>query len=333
MLDLTGFTTLKLPFKAKSVIRLTSIENVCVSMQRLGSIPRLVVGGGSNLVVLDPEFDGIVLRPEIQYYEITESGNDVYLEVGAGHLWHQLVMKTLDSGWFGLENLALIPGWIGAAPIQNIGAYGVELKDHCHRVKLYDFEEQSVIELSASQLNFGYRHSLFKELPDRFLILTVTLKLSKYARPRVRYGAISEELERQGLDAAKPLDVAKAVISIRQSKLPDPDVTPNVGSFFKNPVVRSEIADRLRDKFPEMPTYAHGDYTKIAAGWLIDRLGLKGQQIGGFAVNDRQALVITNDGTGTADDLRDLVALILSSVEATYGLSLAIEPTQLGRLN
>ena len=333
MLDLTGFTTLKLPFKAKSVIRLTSIENVCVSMQRLGSIPRLVVGGGSNLVVLDPEFDGIVLRPEIQYYEITESGNDVYLEVGAGHLWHQLVMKTLDSGWFGLENLALIPGWIGAAPIQNIGAYGVELKDHCHRVKLYDFEEQSVIELSASQLKFGYRHSLFKELPDRFLILTVTLKLSKYARPRVSYGAISEELERQGLDAEKPLDVAKAVISIRQSKLPDPDITPNVGSFFKNPVVRSEIADRLRDKFPEMPTYAHGDYTKIAAGWLIDRLGLKGQQIGGVAINDRQALVITNDGTGTADDLRDLVALILSSVEATYGLSLAIEPTQLGRLN
>ena len=333
MLDLTGFTTLKLPFKAKSVIRLTSIENVCVSMRRLGSIPRLVVGGGSNLVVLDPEFDGIVLRPEIQYYEITESGNDVYLEVGAGHLWHQLVMKTLDSGWFGLENLALIPGWIGAAPIQNIGAYGVELKDHCHRVKLYDFEEQSVIELSASQLKFGYRHSLFKELPDRFLILTVTLKLSKYARPRVSYGAISEELERQGLDAEKPLDVAKAVISIRQSKLPDPDITPNVGSFFKNPVVRSEIADRLRDKFPEMPTYAHGDYTKIAAGWLIDRLGLKGQQIGGVAINDRQALVITNDGTGTADDLRDLVALILSSVEATYGLSLAIEPTQLGRLN
>ncbi len=333
MFDLAGLTTLKLPFKAKSLIRLTSIENVCVSMQQLGSIPRLVVGGGSNLVVLEPEFDGIVLRPEIQYYEITESGNDVYLEVGAGHPWHQLVMKTLDAGWFGLENLALIPGWMGAAPIQNIGAYGVELKDHCHRVKLYDFEERSVIELSVPELKFGYRHSVFKEIPDRFLVLTVTLRLSKHATPRVSYGAISEELERQGLNAKKPHDIAKVVISIRQSKLPDPEITPNVGSFFKNPVVRPEVADRLLDEFPEMPTYVSGEYTKIGAGWLIDRLGLKGQKIGGFAVNDRQALVITNDGTGTADDLRELVALILSSVKATYGLSLAIEPTQLGQLN
>lgn len=333
MFDLTDLTTLKLPFMAKSVIRLTSIENVSISMRELGSIPRLIVGGGSNLVILEPEFDGIVLRPEIQYYEITESGNDVYLEVGAGHPWHQLVMKTLDAGWFGLENLALIPGWMGAAPIQNIGAYGVELKDHCYRVKLYDFEECSIIELSASELNFGYRHSVFKENPDRFLVLTVTLRLSKHATPRVSYGEISEELERQGLNAEKPLDIAKVVISIRQSKLPDPNTTPNVGSFFKNPVVRAEVAARLLDEFPEMPTYGSGQYTKIAAGWLIDRLGLKGRQIGGFAINDRQALVITNDGTGTADDLRELVAMILSSVKATYGLSLAVEPTQLGQLD
>ena len=333
MFDLTDLTTLKLPFMAKSVIRLTSIENVSISMQELGSTPRLVVGGGSNLVILEPEFDGIVLRPEIQYYEITESGNDVYLEVGAGHPWHQLVMKTLDAGWFGLENLALIPGWMGAAPIQNIGAYGVELKDHCHRVKLYDFEERSIIELSASELNFGYRHSVFKETPDRFLVLTVTLRLSKHATPRVSYGEISEELERQGLDAEKPLDIAKVVISIRKSKLPDPNTTPNVGSFFKNPVVRAEVAARLLDEFPEMPTYGSGQFTKIAAGWLIDRLGLKGRQVGGVAINDRQALVITNDGTGTADDLRELVAMILSSVKATYGLSLAVEPTQLGQLD
>ncbi|MBU25461.1 MAG: UDP-N-acetylenolpyruvoylglucosamine reductase [Gammaproteobacteria bacterium] len=333
MFDLTDLTTLKLPFMAKSVIKLSSVENVCVSMQELCSIPRLVVGGGSNLVVLEPKFDGIVLRPEIQYYEVTEIGNDVYLEVGAGHPWHKLVMRTLDAGWFGLENLALIPGWMGAAPIQNIGAYGVELKDHCHRVKLYDFEEQAIIELSACELNFGYRHSVFKENPDRFLVLTVTLRLSKHAAPRVSYGVISEELERRGLDAEKPLDIARAVISIRQSKLPDPDITPNVGSFFKNPVVRSEVADRLLDEFPEMPVYFDGEYTKIAAGWLIDRLGFRGRQVGGFAVNDRQALVITNDGTGTADDLRELVALILSSVKATYGLSLAVEPTQLGQLN
>jgi len=301
-------------------------------MSELASTPRLIVGGGSNLVVLEPEFDGVVLRPEIQYFQPMPKGDDVYLEVGAGHSWHHTVMQTLNEGWFGLENLALIPGWMGAAPVQNIGAYGVELKDHCHRVKLYDFEEQEVIELAASELAFGYRHSILKESSDRFLVLTVTLKLSTRPQPRVEYGAIAEELQRQGLNASIPLDVAKAVMSIRQAKLPDPDETPNVGSFFKNPVVRTAVADRLKAQFPEMPTYPDGEQTKIAAGWLIDHLGLKGHQIGGFSVHKRQALVLTNDESGTADDLRALVALIRSSVKATFGLSLAVEPTEVGQL-
>jgi UDP-N-acetylmuramate dehydrogenase len=272
------------------------------------------------------------LRPEIQYFQPMQKGDDMYLEVGAGHSWHHTVMQTLNEGWFGLENLALIPGWMGAAPVQNIGAYGVELKDHCHRVKLYDFEEQAVIELAASELAFGYRHSILKESPDRFLVLTVTLKLSTRPQPRVEYGAIAEELQRQGLNASIPLDVAKAVMSIRQAKLPDPDETPNVGSFFKNPVVRTAVADRLKARFPEMPTYPDGEQTKIAAGWLIDHLGLKGHQIGGFSVHKRQALVLTNDGSGTADDLRALVASIRSSVKASFGLSLAVEPTEVGQL-
>lgn len=332
MFNLTGLTTLKLPFYAASILKLSSIENVCVSMPELASTPRLIVGGGSNLVVLEPEFDGVVLRPEIQYFQPMQKGDDVYLEVGAGHSWHHAVMQTLNEGWFGLENLALIPGWMGAAPVQNIGAYGVELKDHCHRVKLYDFEEQAVIELAASELAFGYRHSILKQSPDRFLVLTVTLKLSTRPQPRVEYGAIAEELQRQGLNASIPLDVAKAVMSIRQAKLPDPDETPNVGSFFKNPVVRTAVADRLKAQFPEMPTYPDGEQTKIAAGWLIDHLGLKGHHIGGFSVHKRQALVLTNDGSGTADDLRALVSLIRSSVKATFGLSLAVEPTEVGQL-
>ena len=301
-------------------------------MPELASTPRLIVGAGSNLVVLEPEFDGVVLRPEIQCFQPMQKGDDVYLEVGAGHSWHYTVMQTLNKGWFGLENLALIPGWMGAAAVQNIGAYGVELKDHCLRVKLYDFEEQAVIELAASELAFGYRHSILKESPDRFLVLTVTLKLSTRPQPRVEYGAIIEELERQGLNPSSPLDVAKAVMSIRQAKLPDPDETPNVGSFFKNPVVRTAVADRLKAQFPEMPTYPGGEQTKIAAGWLIDHLGLKGHQIGGCSVHKRQALVLTNDGSGTADDLRTLVALIRSSVKATFGLSLAVEPTEVGQL-
>ena len=333
MFDLTGLTTLKLPFQAASILKLSSIENVCVSMPELGSTPRLILGGGSNLVVLEPEFDGVVLRPEIKCFDAKDVGSDILLEVGAGHQWHDIVMQTLERGWFGLENLALIPGWMGAAPVQNIGAYGVELKDHCHRIKLYDFEDKAVIELDASELNFGYRHSILKENPDRFLVLTVTLKLSTVPNPRVGYGAIADELEKQGLDSSNPCDIAQAVMSIRQSKLPDPSVTPNVGSFFKNPVVRAEVAQRLTAEFPEMPTYPDGVQTKIAAGWLIDHLGLKGHKVGGFSVHDRQALVLTNDGTGNTDDLRELVALIRSSVKATFGLSLAVEPTQLGQFN
>ena len=333
MFELTGLTTLKLPFFATSVLKLSSIENVCVSMPELGSTPRLILGGGSNLVVLEPEFDGVVLRPEIKCFDAKEVGADILLEVGAGHQWHDIVTQTLERGWFGLENLALIPGWMGAAPVQNIGAYGVELKDHCHRVKLYDFEEQAVIELDASELNFGYRHSILKENPDRFLVLTVTLKLSTLPNPRVEYGAIADELEKQGLSSSNPHDIATAVISIRQSKLPDPSVISNVGSFFKNPVIRAEVAERLKAEFSEMPIYPNGAQTKIAAGWLIDHLGLKGHQVGGFSVHDRQALVLTNDGTGTADELRQLVALIRSSVKARFGLSLAVEPTQLGQIN
>lgn len=302
-------------------------------MPELGSAPRLILGGGSNLVVLEPEFDGVVLRPEIKCFEVTESGADIFLEVGAGHQWHDIVMQTLERGWFGLENLALIPGWMGAAPVQNIGAYGVELKDHCYRVKLYDFDEKAVIELDASELKFGYRHSILKETPDRFLVLTVTLKLSTVPNPRVGYGAIADELEKQNLKTSDPRDIAKAVMSIRQSKLPDPADTPNVGSFFKNPVVRTEVAERLKAEFPDMPTYPDGAQTKIAAGWMIDHLGLKGHQVGGFSVHDRQALVLTNDGSGNADELRELVALIRSSVKATFGLSLAVEPTQLGQFN
>ena len=333
MFELTDLTTLKLPFRAASILKLSSIENVCVSMPELASAPRFILGGGSNLVVLEPEFEGVVLRPEIHCFEMNEAGSEIFLEVGAGHQWHEVVMRTLEHGWYGLENLALIPGWMGAAPLQNIGAYGVELKDHCYRVKVYDFEEQAVIDLDASELHFGYRHSILKENPGRFLVLTVTLKLSTVPNPRVGYGAITEELEKQGLSSTDPCDIAKAVISIRQSKLPDPVMTPNVGSFFKNPVVPSEVAERLKAEFPEIPTYADGAQIKLAAGWMIDHLGLKGHQVGGFSVHNHQALVLTNDGTGNADDLRELVALVRSSVKATFGLSLAVEPTQLGHFN
>ncbi len=333
MFDLTNHTSLKLPFRASSILKLSSIENVCVSMPDLGDRPRFILGGGSNLVVLNANFEGVVLRPEIKKWNVSIEGSNVLLEVGAGHAWHQVVTETLNKGWFGLENLALIPGWIGAAPIQNIGAYGVEFKDHCHQVTLYDFEEHAVICLKGSELRFAYRSSILKEYPNRFFVLTVTLALSTVAEIRCNYGSILEEIEHQKLDPDDPRAIAKAVVAIRQAKLPDPQFIPNVGSFFKNPVVRTEVAARLIATFPNMPSYAEGDQVKLGAGWMIDQAGFKGKSIGGFSVHDQQALVLTNNGKGTAEDLLELVALIQAKIKQMFGLALSVEPTQLGQLN
>ena len=330
--DLTGLTTLKLPLHARQVLKISSVENACISGPEIASQPALILGGGSNLVVFEPEFEGVVVRPEIKTFDPVIEGDSVTLEVGAGYPWHALVMKTLEHGWFGLENLALIPGWTGAAPVQNIGAYGVEFAERCERVLLYDFEAQTLICLTTGEMEFGYRHSILKAKPNRFLVLSVTLKLSRTPEPRVEYGAIREALATLGGSADSPRDIAKAVMHIRRAKLPDPELTPNVGSFFKNPVVRSEVADRLALDFPDLPMYPSGDSRKLAAGWMIDHLGFKGRSVGGFAVHDQQALVLVNRDEGTAQDLRYLIDEIRQSVKETFGVSLQIEPTQLGRL-
>lgn len=332
MFDLSSLTTLRLPLHAESVLRLSSIDNVRVSVPELGDQPRLILGGGSNLVVAEPHFDGVVIRPEIRGISASMDGDRVVVEVGAGESWHGLVQHTLAQGWYGLENLALIPGWVGAAPVQNIGAYGVEFSDHCQSVTLYDMVDHEVCELDCASMRFGYRHSLLKEQPDRFLVLRVTLALSTTANTRVGYGVLEEEIARLGGSTESPLDVASAVISIRQSKLPDPDTHPNVGSFFKNPIVRQEVAERLLAHYPDMPHYPDAVGCKLAAGWMIDRLGLRGARVGGFSVHEKQALVLINDREGTVSDLRQLVAQIRDAVKQTFGVSLQIEPTQLGRL-
>jgi UDP-N-acetylmuramate dehydrogenase len=329
--DLTGLTTLKLPLQARQVLRISSVENACLNGPEIASQPALIVGGGSNLVVFDSVFDGIVVRPEIKTFDAEIKGDLVRLHVGAGIPWHDLVMKTLKHGWFGLENLALIPGWTGAAPVQNIGAYGVEFAERCESVLLYDFEAQTLARFSRDDMEFGYRHSILKAHPGRFLVLSVTLNLSLKPEPRVEYGAIQDALHQGGGSTDSPQDIADAVMRIRRAKLPDPDIAPNVGSFFKNPVVRPEVADRLAAQFPELPMYPSGDNQKLAAGWMIDYLGFKGRSVGGFSVHDQQALVIVNRNQGTVDELRDLIAEIRQSVKETFGLTLHIEPTQLGR--
>lgn len=332
MFELTAWTSFRLPLFAKQVLRLTSVENVCVSMPALGDQPRLVLGGGSNLVVWDARFDGVVIRPEIKGMQSRIDGDSVLLDVGAGESWHHLVMSSLAAGWYGLENLALIPGWVGAAPVQNIGAYGAEFGEFCESVLLYDFEEHGLVRLSRAEMQFGYRHSILKTHPERFLVLSVQLRLSRLANPRIGYGAIGDTLSALGGSPDCPADIAHAVMAIRSAKLPDPEVLPNVGSFFKNPVVRVEVAERLRQQCPELPMYPDHSQYKLAAGWMIDALGFKGKRVGGFQVHSQQALVIINDQGGTPEDLAQLVREIRTAVFERFGVRLQIEPTQVGRL-
>ena len=332
-IDLTSETTLGLPFRARRVVTLTSLSEIESELESLGDGPRLVLGGGSNLVVVEPDFDGSVIRPAVSHWRAEQDGSHIKLTVGAGLDWHTVVMETLEQGWFGLENLALIPGWVGAAPVQNIGAYGVELSDVCTTITVWDFSQQKVSVLPAGGLRFAYRHSILKDLPDRFLVLAVTLQLSTEPETQTEYGAIGEELTQLGLSADNPLDVATAVMSIRSTKLPDPADLANVGSFFKNPIVPKRAVDALRANFPDCPIFPAGSlgHWKLAAGWLIDKAGWKGRAIGNFAVHDDHALVIVNRGGGTAEDLKALVRAIRGDVGDRFSVALEVEPTVIGR--
>lgn len=329
MIDLTAQTTFRLPFQAAKVIELSSLETAATQLQTLDA-PAVVLSGGSNWLQVAPTFRGTVIRPRLMHCHSEVRQNEVRLRVGAGVLWHQLVLDTLASGWFGLENLALIPGWVGAAPIQNIGAYGVEFASVCTAVLAWDFVSQKQVVLTKDDCAFAYRDSIFKRETARFCILEVHLTLQRQARTSVEYGAIREAVLALGGDLQSPRDIARAVIAIRQSKLPDPDVIPNVGSFFKNPVVSSAQRDALQQVHPDLPHFPDPSGVKIAAGFLIDRAGWRGRWIGSVGVHADQALVLINNGRPVLADLQTLVRQIRSDIESRYHIRLDIEPTQIG---
>ncbi|MDI3326098.1 UDP-N-acetylmuramate dehydrogenase [Pontibacterium granulatum] len=288
-------------------------------------LPFLVIGGGSNLV-LDEYIPGVVVRQTSSGYRLLEEDEQsVLLEVAAGQNWHQLVEQTVHAGWSGLENMALIPGTVGAAPVQNIGAYGVELKDRFVSLTAYDREERVFVEFSASQCCFEYRNSIFKSgAPGRYIITRVRLRLSKLFAPRTGYGVLSHYLDGQDVTAQRVFD---AVVAIRQSKLPDPQDLGNAGSFFENPVVPVEQCERLRAEYPDLVAYPERDgFMKLAAGWLIDQAGWKGYRAGHVGVYEKQALVLVNYGQGSARELMMLAAKIQASVMEKYGVALVPEP-------
>jgi UDP-N-acetylmuramate dehydrogenase len=328
--DLRPLNTFGLPARAA---RLAVIESVAQfdALRRLpdwAATPRLVLGGGSN-IVFDGDFPGLVLKVAIAGRRLVGEDADAwYVEAGAGENWHDFVRWTLAQGWPGLENLSLIPGTAGAAPIQNIGAYGLELAERFERLEAVALDSGERLRMSAADCRFGYRDSVFKqELAGRRLIVSVTFRLPKRWAPITRYAELAREIAAQGLAAPTPLDVSDAVIAIRRRKLPDPAQIGNAGSFFKNPVVDAAAFAQLAAAHPGLPHYPQADGSiKLAAGWLIDRCGWKGRDLGPVGAYEHQALVLVNRGGATGADVRRIAAAIGDDVFARFGVRLEPEP-------
>lgn len=286
----------------------------------------MVLSGGNNILFTE-DYDGVLLTPVSQRIEpVEENDEQVVVRVGAGVEWDDLVAWAVERGLWGLENLSLIPGKAGAAPVQNIGAYGAEAKDVIRSVRFYDTEEGAMRTLLREECAFGYRESIFKqELKGRVVITEIEIELSKRANPRLGYGDVEREVERLG--GATLANIREAICSIRRSKLPDTAVLGNAGSFFKNPVVERVVAERLLADYPEMPHYAAADPAKVklAAGWLIDRAGLKGYREGAVGVHERQALVLVNHGGATGGEVITLARKVQAVVKQTFGVEIDTE--------
>lgn len=295
-----------------------------------GTAP-LVLGGGSNVLLVDDPDVPVLRLTGTGLRVLDDDGRTALLHVDAGVEWHALVMRTLDLGLSGLENLALIPGTTGAAPIQNIGAYGVEVRERIEAVHVFEPATGATLRLPAVACAFAYRDSLFKHEPGRYLVTGVEFRLARDASPSLAYSGITEELAARGIAAPTARDVAEAVIAIRRRKLPDPAVVGNAGSFFKNSIVPEAQASALLDAHPAMPVFRAGDgLRKLSAAWLIDSLGFKGAREGDAGVSPAHALVLVNHGGATGRQVLDLAQRIADAVEARYGVAIEPEPRIIG---
>lgn len=288
--------------------------------------PYFILGGGSN-ILLTKKVEGLVIKIAIKgIQKLEETAKEVFLSVGAGENWHHFVIYCVQKSWGGLENLSLIPGTVGASPIQNIGAYGVEVGETIHSVTAYDTVLKEWVTLSQAACAFSYRNSLFKENKNRYIITDVAFKLSKQHQCRTDYGAIREVLHEKGIKTPSIEAISNAVIQIRTNKLPDPKKIGNAGSFFKNPTVSLSVFESLKNKFPSIIAYPISDNAyKIAAGWLIEQAGWKGIRKGEVGTYQNQALVIVNFGNAKGKEIYDFSEAIIQSVEEKFELTLERE--------
>ena len=333
--SLQPYNTLALQARADALVRVASDKALLAAFSWAAArdLPVVPLGEGSN-IVLAGNLDGLVVRQDTRGIEILEqSGDEVSLRVGAGENWHALVQWTLQHELYGLENLALIPGTVGAAPIQNIGAYGVELQSCLWQVHALAIADGQRLTLSKADCEFGYRDSIFKQgLRDKLVITAVDFQLSRVPELHIDYPALAGVLTAPPGAPLTPQDVFNTVVSIRRSKLPDPAVEPNAGSFFKNPVVRAEQARQLLARFPDLPAYPQEDgRVKFPAAWMIDHCGWKGYRDGGVGIHPQHALVIVNYDNDRGDRLLSLAAKVAASVADNFGIELQIEPRVYGQ--
>ena len=329
-ISLKNYNTFGVEAKAHYFVEVHDLHELkyATEFAKINHIKILFLGGGSNLLFTQ-DFDGLVIKLNLKGIseEILDE-NHVLVSAKAGENWHEFVLYTLSKNYGGLENLSLIPGNVGTCPIQNIGAYGTEIKDHFVSCKALNLETSEIEELSLEDCKFGYRDSIFKtSAKGKYVIVEVTFKLTTQNHLiKTEYGAISTELKNLGIENPTIQEVSKAVINIRQSKLPNPAEIGNAGSFFKNPSIPLVQFENLKEKFPEIQGYANGNFVKVPAGWLIENAGWKGKQIGNVASHKLQALVIINaTGNASGKEIYDFSTQIIDSVKEKYGIKLERE--------
>ena len=328
--SLKNHNTFGVAVSAKCFVEVSSVEELIEAHQyaKTQSLQTLILGGGSN-ILLTKNFEGLVIQLNLKgISEEVISENEVLVTAKSGENWHEFVQFCLGENYGGLENLSLIPGNVGTSPMQNIGAYGTEIKDTFVSCQVLNLETLELENFDAKKCNFGYRESIFKRAgKGKYIILEVTFKLTtKNHQIKTEYGAISSELKNLEIENPTIQEVSKAVITIRQSKLPDPKVIGNAGSFFKNPSISREQFLEVQEKYPEMPNYQNADLVKIPAGWLIEQCGWKGKQIGNVASHQLQALVIINaTGKATGKEIFDFSTMIIESVKEKFGIELERE--------
>ncbi len=328
-ISLKPYNTFGIAANASQFVELNTLEEVQVLCKTFNLTDRklLILGGGSN-ILLTKDFDGMAIKINLKGMKVLQSDEQsIYIEAMAGEVWHDFVEFCVQNNWGGVENLSLIPGCVGAAPMQNIGAYGAEIKSVFHSLTAVEIASGELLTFTNDQCEFGYRESVFKnKYKGKYIIVSVTFKLNKQPSLNYSYGAIQEVLQKAGITDPSIQDVSKAVIEIRKSKLPDPSVLGNAGSFFKNPEIALESYNQIKIKYPDMPGYPTSqNQIKVPAGWLIEQCEWKGKIVGNTGAHKNQALVLVNYGTANGNEVLNLAKQIQDSVFQKFNIHIQAE--------